>query len=204
MQQGISSPAEVVRPGRSVAEPRRLDRLHSALVKLQSTLAKPPRRSAHNANLASGLATRADSPTCPSAPVPRPPQLRMELRAYVRERRASCRTTPQAAANSAATQALASHDGVGRRLSPAIDAGRRLNAQRRGAGGTSASHIGPRDPRYDYSPGRTTRRTSRRSEPAVKAAGVSYALSLSACATAAFAVRTSSFASICSSRSRTA
>jgi hypothetical protein len=43
-----------------------------------------------------------------------------------------------------------SHDGVGRRLQPAIDARRRLNAQRRGAGGTSASRVGPRDPRYDY------------------------------------------------------
>jgi hypothetical protein len=43
-----------------------------------------------------------------------------------------------------------SHDGVGRRLSPAIDARRRLNAHRRGAGGTSASHVGPRNPRYDY------------------------------------------------------
>jgi hypothetical protein len=43
-----------------------------------------------------------------------------------------------------------SHDGVGRRLSPAIDARRRLNAHRRGAGGTSASHGGPRDPRYDH------------------------------------------------------
>jgi len=41
-------------------------------------------------------------------------------------------------------------DGVGRRLSPAIDARRRLNAQRRGTGGTSASYVGPRDPRYDY------------------------------------------------------
>jgi hypothetical protein len=43
-----------------------------------------------------------------------------------------------------------SHDGVGRRLSPAIDARRRLNAHRRGAGWASASHVGPRDPRYDY------------------------------------------------------
>jgi len=43
-----------------------------------------------------------------------------------------------------------SHDGVGRRLSPAIDARRRLNAHRRGAGGSSASRVGPRDPRYDY------------------------------------------------------
>jgi hypothetical protein len=43
-----------------------------------------------------------------------------------------------------------SHDGVGRRLSPAIDARRRLNTQRRGAGGSSASRVGPRDPRYDY------------------------------------------------------
>jgi hypothetical protein len=43
-----------------------------------------------------------------------------------------------------------SHDGAGRRLSPAIDARRRLNAHQRGAGGSSTSHIGPRDPRYDY------------------------------------------------------
>ena len=43
-----------------------------------------------------------------------------------------------------------SRDGVGRRLSPAIDARRRLNAQRRGTARTSASHVGPRDPRYDY------------------------------------------------------
>ncbi len=41
-------------------------------------------------------------------------------------------------------------DRVGRRLSPAIEARRRLNAQRRGTAGTSASHAGPRDPRYDY------------------------------------------------------
>ncbi len=43
-----------------------------------------------------------------------------------------------------------SHDGVGRRLSPAIDARRRLNAHQRGARGTSVRHVGPRDPRYDY------------------------------------------------------
>jgi len=43
-----------------------------------------------------------------------------------------------------------SRDGVGRRLSLAIDARRRLNAQRRGTAGTSASHVGPRAPRYDY------------------------------------------------------
>jgi len=43
-----------------------------------------------------------------------------------------------------------SHDGVGRRLSPAIDARRRLNAQRRGAGATSAGRVGPRNPRYNY------------------------------------------------------
>ena len=44
-----------------------------------------------------------------------------------------------------------SRDGVGRRrLSPAIDARRRLNAQRRGTAATRARHIGPRDPRYDY------------------------------------------------------
>ena len=43
-----------------------------------------------------------------------------------------------------------SRGGVGPWLSPAIDARRRLNAQRQGTSGTSASHIGPRDPRYDY------------------------------------------------------
>ena len=43
-----------------------------------------------------------------------------------------------------------SHDGVGRRLSPMIDARRRGNAQWRGAGGTSVGHFGPSDPRYDY------------------------------------------------------
>ena len=43
-----------------------------------------------------------------------------------------------------------SHDGVGRRLSPAIDARRRLNAHRRGAGATSTTRFGPRDPRYGY------------------------------------------------------
>jgi hypothetical protein len=43
-----------------------------------------------------------------------------------------------------------SHDGVGRRLSPAIEARRRLNAQRRGTAGSSATRIGLRDPRYDY------------------------------------------------------
>ena len=43
-----------------------------------------------------------------------------------------------------------SHDGVGRRLLPASDARRRLNADRRGAGRTSASHVGPRNPSYHY------------------------------------------------------
>ncbi len=43
-----------------------------------------------------------------------------------------------------------SHDGVGRRLSPAIDARRRLNAHRGGVSGISAGRFGPRDPRYDY------------------------------------------------------
>ena len=43
-----------------------------------------------------------------------------------------------------------SRDRVGRRLSPAIDARRRLNAQRRDTAPTSASQFGPRDPRYDY------------------------------------------------------
>ena len=43
-----------------------------------------------------------------------------------------------------------SRDGVGRRLSPAIEAQRRRNAQRRETAGTSANHIGPRDARYDY------------------------------------------------------
>ena len=43
-----------------------------------------------------------------------------------------------------------SRDGVGRRLSPAIDVRRRLNAQRRGTAGASASRVCPGDPRYDY------------------------------------------------------
>jgi hypothetical protein len=43
-----------------------------------------------------------------------------------------------------------SRDGIGRRLSPAIDARRRLYAERRGTVWTSASRVGPRDPRYDY------------------------------------------------------
>jgi len=43
-----------------------------------------------------------------------------------------------------------SRDGVGRRLSPAIDARRRPNAIRRGAACNNASHVGPRDPRFDY------------------------------------------------------
>jgi hypothetical protein len=37
----------------------------------------------------------------------------------------------------------------GRRLSPAIDARRRLNGPRPGPGEISASHVGPRDPRYE-------------------------------------------------------
>lgn len=40
--------------------------------------------------------------------------------------------------------------GVSRRLSPTIEARRRLNAQRPGAAGTGRSFIGPRDPRCDY------------------------------------------------------
>ena len=43
-----------------------------------------------------------------------------------------------------------SRDGVGRRLSPAIDARQRLSATRPGAARDSASHVGPRDPRFDY------------------------------------------------------
>jgi hypothetical protein len=43
-----------------------------------------------------------------------------------------------------------SRDGVGRRLSPAIEARRRLNAHRRWTAGTSARPVAPRDPRYDY------------------------------------------------------
>jgi hypothetical protein len=39
---------------------------------------------------------------------------------------------------------------VGRRPSPAIDARRRLNARRPGPGEIGASHVGPRDPRYEY------------------------------------------------------
>ena len=43
-----------------------------------------------------------------------------------------------------------SRDRVGRQLSQAVDARRRLTAQRRGPTGTSASRFGPSDPRYDY------------------------------------------------------
>jgi hypothetical protein len=43
-----------------------------------------------------------------------------------------------------------SRDGVSRRLSPAIDGQRRLNSQRRGAARNNASHVGPRDPHYEY------------------------------------------------------
>ena len=43
-----------------------------------------------------------------------------------------------------------SGDGVGRRLSPVIDARRRLHARRRATGGSNASRVGPRDPRYEY------------------------------------------------------
>jgi hypothetical protein len=43
-----------------------------------------------------------------------------------------------------------SRDGIGRRLSPVIDARRGLNARRRGNARTSASHFGPCNPRYDY------------------------------------------------------
>ena len=43
-----------------------------------------------------------------------------------------------------------SRDRVGRQLSQAVDARRRLTAQRRSPTGTSASRFGPSDPRYDY------------------------------------------------------
>jgi diacylglycerol O-acyltransferase / wax synthase len=43
-----------------------------------------------------------------------------------------------------------SRDHVGRQLSQAVDARRRLTAQRRGPTETSTSRFGPRDPRYDY------------------------------------------------------
>ena len=52
--------------------------------------------------------------------------------------------------NAARKRGELSRDGVGRRLSPAIDARRRLNAERRRTPGTSASHVDPRDPRYEY------------------------------------------------------
>jgi hypothetical protein len=39
---------------------------------------------------------------------------------------------------------------VGRRLSLAIDARRRLNARRPSSTGNRASHVGPRDRRYEY------------------------------------------------------
>lgn len=41
-------------------------------------------------------------------------------------------------------------DGVGRRLSPAIDARQPLSAKRLGRARNSASPFGPRDPRFDY------------------------------------------------------
>ena len=41
-------------------------------------------------------------------------------------------------------------DGTGRRLSPAIGARQRLSATQRSADRNSASHFGPRDPRFDY------------------------------------------------------
>ena len=43
-----------------------------------------------------------------------------------------------------------SYDGVGCRLSAAIDARRRLNAHRQRPAGTTASRFAPRTPRYDY------------------------------------------------------
>lgn len=52
--------------------------------------------------------------------------------------------------NAARKRGELSRDGVGRRLSAAIDARRRLNAERRRTPGTSASHVDPRDPRYEY------------------------------------------------------
>jgi hypothetical protein len=39
---------------------------------------------------------------------------------------------------------------VGRRLSPAIDAPRRLNGRRPDPGEISTSHVRPRDPLYEY------------------------------------------------------
>lgn len=51
--------------------------------------------------------------------------------------------------NSERTRGELNRDSVRRRLSLAIDARRRLNAQRRGNAGNSASHVGPRDPRYE-------------------------------------------------------
>ena len=43
-----------------------------------------------------------------------------------------------------------SRDQVRRRLSPAIDAQRRLNVRRAGAAGIGVRYGGPRDPRYEY------------------------------------------------------
>jgi hypothetical protein len=43
-----------------------------------------------------------------------------------------------------------SRDGVGRRLSRAIDARQGLRAAQRSAECNSASHFDPRDPRFDY------------------------------------------------------
>jgi hypothetical protein len=39
---------------------------------------------------------------------------------------------------------------VGRRLSPAIDARRRLNGRRPNSPSIGARQVGPRDPRYEY------------------------------------------------------
>jgi hypothetical protein len=41
-------------------------------------------------------------------------------------------------------------NGTGRRLSPAVGARQRLSATQRSADRNSASHFGPRDPRFDY------------------------------------------------------
>jgi len=43
-----------------------------------------------------------------------------------------------------------SQDGVNRRLSPAMEARRRLYPQPRETAGSSAIRVGPREPRFDY------------------------------------------------------
>jgi hypothetical protein len=47
-------------------------------------------------------------------------------------------------------RAKLNRNSVARRMSPAIDAQRRLNERRRDPGEISTSHVRPRDPVYEY------------------------------------------------------